>query len=293
MTSSPHPWLTLHSLPAPGAQEQHDRLVLTTGVTSSTCMKGASDVPDGFAGVLLKVDRADHHLRVLDRCIKSFLQRHPYRIIGKVEPTNREPRPHTVYRVTISEQPPVAIGCLIGDAVHNLRSALDHIAWMLPRDPRPNDEEIQFPIWTERFHVGSPKLAGLSPEAVEAIKGLQPFPRPDGGQYSRALATILQLSNFDKHREVVVGGMVPKSLGWYSAGAASADVIYFHSGPFLDDAVVMEFAAHSQVSTEPVLTPSVAVAKPETMAGEVLPDRLQLAASFVRDHVIPAMLEHL
>jgi len=100
-------------------------------------------------------------------------------------------------------------GLMVGDAVHNLRCALDHLWWQLAIDHlgrQPTDEEareIQFPILTylasEKFR-GHRFLKHVCTEAADIAERLQ---RYDAGEGQIALLTVLaELSNHDKHREI-------------------------------------------------------------------------------------------
>jgi hypothetical protein len=76
--------------------------------------------PD-FTGVRIKVERAKHHFRDLQARYERFLEAKPYRAV-------RDDEPHTgdlVWRVEVSEQPPLFWSAIVGDCIHNLRSSLD------------------------------------------------------------------------------------------------------------------------------------------------------------------------
>jgi hypothetical protein len=97
---------------------------------------------------------------------------------------------------------------MAGDIVHNLRSALDHLAYHLvavglecsPFMPLTEREmrHIYFPIaeTSEKYESEKPaKVKGMLLEAVEAIDRLKPY---KGG--NPALWRIHELDNIDKHR---------------------------------------------------------------------------------------------
>jgi len=109
-------------------------------------------------------------------------------------------------------------GLLVGECAHNLRSALDNIAFALARrhcDPPPKPSRIAFPIFTDetRFEKEArPTLEQLSAAASGLIKGLQPFNHTGSAvadaPASYALQLLQSLNNADKHRvpSVVVIG---------------------------------------------------------------------------------------
>jgi hypothetical protein len=94
---------------------------------------------------------------------------------------------------------------LIGDCVHNLRSALDYLAWELAGS-NLDDRQIMFPIcdtpeqW-ERFCKS--RGTNLRPTILEKLKELQPFTQdPNGG--IAVLSVIRDLDNRDKHQLLTV-----------------------------------------------------------------------------------------
>jgi hypothetical protein len=117
-----------------------------------------------------------------------------------------------VITATVQEPIPDDWGPLIGDVLHNLRSALDHLAHALAVEnvgtplPKEIGASVEFPIFDGEvnFHRhGRPKIVGLSSEAQTAIEALQPYRRyPD--PHIDPLWLLYQLSNIDKHRRPTV-----------------------------------------------------------------------------------------
>ena len=101
---------------------------------------------------------------------------------------------------------------LLGDAIHNLRSALDHLIWQLVLldTGKEGSNENQFPIvstgdryWSTTKNGGpstrDTRLRGVSEEHRAIIDACQPYRilRP---KEVEALAALRDLSNHDKHR---------------------------------------------------------------------------------------------
>lgn len=99
---------------------------------------------------------------------------------------------------------------IIGDVLHNLRGALDHVVWHLTskhlghEPPRPT--QILFPIALEqeKLTTGGSKitLESMDPGARAVIEAAQPFHAdvPD----AHPLAVLKYLSDRDKHRAIHV-----------------------------------------------------------------------------------------
>jgi hypothetical protein len=76
-----------------------------------------------------KADRAQEHLRSLRGQVEEFRTSKPYTVIP--EPTDTPGR--TAYRLRLHRPVPVAISTTVGDVLHNLRSALDSLAYEMAR----------------------------------------------------------------------------------------------------------------------------------------------------------------
>jgi hypothetical protein len=101
-------------------------------------------------------------------------------------------------------------GLAIGEYIHNIRSALDNLAFALARlkkDPPDNPNMISFPIYQDKaqFEINSKKsLSQMSDDAAEQISLLQPFQRTGTSDWglpeNDPLLLIQWLNNSDKHR---------------------------------------------------------------------------------------------
>lgn len=158
-----------------------------------------------LAGVQAKLDRADEHVRELDRAVNAFLNNENYRFVG--EAYMEGGYEHRVIYLEIQEFPPdEQWGPIIGDAVHNLRSALEHLAWQIakPEARAENPRGIEFPIFLdnpeddpERRRLFKRKLNRLRPEFHAVIERAQPYKTGDSHHPLWLLDTLW---NTDKHR---------------------------------------------------------------------------------------------
>jgi hypothetical protein len=153
-------------------------------------------------GVWAKLDHADAHRELLNQKAERFLEKHPYRVISEEDPETSE----CLLRGQIVKQPPILEwGVLIGDFFHNLRSALDHLAWQLCLVHKPKREppsRTEFPIFRDcsRFEAAArSRICGMSKAAQSVIRDLQPCYRRDNPK-SDPLWYIHEMNNTDKHR---------------------------------------------------------------------------------------------
>src|SRR5262249_4018917 len=119
--------------------------------------------PPRLTGVLAKIERAKKHIRDLDSAIQSFRDTDPY----GVRTENDSQTGQIIQRIQVRSQVPSTLSLLIGDAVHNLRSALDHLAWQLVEaNGDTPTTKTAFPIYKT--------LAKYTTESTRRVKGMDP-----------------------------------------------------------------------------------------------------------------------
>jgi hypothetical protein len=157
-----------------------------------------------FVGTKLKIIRAYDHLKALNAEIDAALAGQPNAVIGQIEPETGD----KVYRAQITWQPPREWGLLLGDCVHNLRSALDHMVWdlVLLNGGTP-DSNTEFPIYWDGTKYGlkgqaERKLKGVSAQATDLIEQSQPYHAPV--PCSHPLWVLHELDVIDKHHSILL-----------------------------------------------------------------------------------------
>jgi hypothetical protein len=154
---------------------------------------------EAFDDIGLKLKRAKKHISDLEGAIRSFHDSRPYSISHK---DNLETGERTYY-VHFVQDIPEDFSLMIGDAIQNLRSALDHLATRLVDigiDPRVKNS--YYPIFesADTYEAGKMgKIKGARPEAIKAIDNTQPYPRGNGWH----LWDINTMNNRDKHRLLI------------------------------------------------------------------------------------------
>src|ERR1051325_843458 len=149
--------------------------------------------------IRVKVERAKQHLRDLEVERYSFMNNSPYRI----ERENDSQTGYNIYRVFDIHIPPIEIGLIAGDIIHNLRSALDHLAYqlVLVGGGTPN-RQTAFPIWelsTEYHAQRHRRVQGMSQNAIDAIDAAEPY---QGGK-GAGLWVLHYMDIADKHHELL------------------------------------------------------------------------------------------
>jgi hypothetical protein len=116
----------------------------------------------------------------------------------------------------VKRRPPIEEWALLfGDALHNLRSALDSLVWELAhmdgKQPR-NARDLYFPVVAHEadWPRAAKKLESCPVEAVERIRLMQPFLIADSA--TSGLEVLATLSNQDKHRLPIRASMTVQQL---------------------------------------------------------------------------------
>ena len=130
-------------------------------------------MPGSLRDPLLKLNRAKEHLDVLDAKLREFSRTQPFRV------THYEDVQKALYIMRL--QIPIidpTLAIIAGDAIYNLRSALDHVAWQLAlkTKARPYDR-TSFPIVDKDTRENLARFKNITKDipsaAIDEIKALQ------------------------------------------------------------------------------------------------------------------------
>jgi hypothetical protein len=152
-------------------------------------------------GARAKATRAAQHTHHLLRHCEAFNNSAPIQLSARKAGTD--------YDVYVDGRwPPRYLGLILGEVIHDLRSALDHAACALAVDhagleavsPPAVARVIQFPIASkpERFQ-NHQALRYFSQAAVDVMEPRQPYHNEGTGRVN-PLAIIQNFNNQDKHR---------------------------------------------------------------------------------------------
>jgi hypothetical protein len=152
-----------------------------------------------------KVTRAGDHLATLDSESRRFVEEQQYAFAFETDAKTGEKVIRLRSRRQPALDPPVRLGIIAGDVLHNLRSALDHLVWQLATIGKGPGERNQFPIFDTPKQFKEKRaqyLKGVLPKHRTMIEGHQPY---KGGPTGRALTVLAKLNDIDKHRVVHAG----------------------------------------------------------------------------------------
>lgn len=158
-----------------------------------------------LVGPTKKIDRAQEHLVALDLETRKAFGPQPVFISPEFDDKDGS----YAMRLRIREVgDTLRLGTIVGDLIHNLRSALDQAAWLVACRSNPVEKlwkphiarQIAFPLtWKPRKFRSHGLLPFIADDAKAVFERLQPY---KGGDTPKALGRLDTLWNIDKHRVI-------------------------------------------------------------------------------------------
>ena len=99
-------------------------------------------------GVHLKMMRAQEHADSLDKKLHAFLDRKPHLVVAEVDNETPQFLDFTL-KTQVKEETDPYWSVILGDFLHDLRSALDHLVYALATLRRKRPRGTQFPIFLD------------------------------------------------------------------------------------------------------------------------------------------------
>jgi hypothetical protein len=196
-----------------------------------------------------KLGRAKEHAKTLDAEIRRFLDTDPYR----VDPEHDLEQRRYLFRLKVLQPiPQRRFALIMGDAIHNAKSALDYLAWRLAGSDIV-DRDTLFPIflYPSAFNKrAKKKLWRIHPEALTELRQLQPYNRPN--PTIDPLWLLHDLDARDKHKLLTMTQTIPKEAVIFIGGGPGWSPFRFRQGPFDDNAIIADIDIPPNVPEEEV-----------------------------------------
>jgi hypothetical protein len=236
-----------------------------------------------LALIQAKVKRAEKHLRDLEVVRNRFIATNPYVILRERDPQTGD----HIFKITDLQAPPAEISLIAGDVIHNIRSALDHLAYQLVyANGNIHTRQTAFPIGesaTEYHAQRGRRVKGMAQSAIDAIDAAEPY---KGGQGERLWA-IHYLDIADKHHALLITLIcMPRMVTQFSAhwvlnpGHRAPRFSLPNSRKPLKDGDVF-FTCEPGLENETKVTFDVTFTEPEVVKGEPLFEFLKQATDLV------------
>ncbi len=143
---------------------------------------------------------ADEHFAKLNETLNAFYS-NAYQVMVQDDPKTGRRN----YDIFIKRELPDSVPFLIGDAIHNLRSALDHVAYeLVKRSGRTPSQGLVFPIKDTRKEVIETIKSEIQVAVGSHIVSLIVDEiQPHAGGKGHTLWVLHRLDCIDKHRELL------------------------------------------------------------------------------------------
>ena len=159
---------------------------------------------------LSKVERAERLVQELRGVLEK---KRPFKYFVETNIRTKERRTGARRDATVIGE----VLTIVGDIVHNLRSALDHAYWEIvgPLATSPNEEKrVQFPFGRNPIQfeneIKTRMAERVSQRFVDELRRIAPHGGPNGNSI---LYSIHELNNMDKHKFPVPVGDFKSSSG--------------------------------------------------------------------------------
>ena len=179
-----------------------------------------------LASCVAKLNRAELHAETFDAQARGTKSRFDNRV-----ELNAKGAPSPMWfrwKVGVDWEFPPEVSTGLGDAIHNLRSALDHLVWGLTvQSKRKVGRWTHFPIrsdpaWRKNDAVKK-TLANLAPAQVKIIDSLQPYHQRQPSTHP--LALLARLDDDDKHQALYVFQLMPRNVSFEAVAIKHCDIL--------------------------------------------------------------------
>lgn len=241
-------------------------------------------------GVRIKLDRAGVHLHEVNVHAGAFLTNSPFRVHRQVLEKGRK-RVFSAYEV---KPVPPELTAIAGDCLHNLRSALDHLANLLVlRNNGIPNHRTEFPIFWDQQAFDAAlgvKLPGVR-VGLSEVRAVQPYRRSNKQDPQRDILWMLhKLDIIDKHRKLFVALLAVRSaIASWGGDSPGPSIRFVNSGHVEEGMAFAEWslsAGSRDDHDDPDFVPQIALDE-----GPLVKDDLSrvitLARYEVQDVVLP------
>ncbi|MEO8392667.1 MAG: hypothetical protein ABI700_06715 [Chloroflexota bacterium] len=181
-------------------QETPFILELTSSKFTVSIRQETPLIHEAFSNAKLKVIHANEQIANLNAVLDALVPTDFYRRDVRHDSDTG----HYIVEVRCLADPPDSIALIIGDTVHALRSALDHLIWeMVSRTGVTPDQNLYFPIGKTRKKfkeaIKAPQIQAIGKDMLDLIRNdIKPYPKGND-----LLCALAQLDIIDKHKLLI------------------------------------------------------------------------------------------
>lgn len=152
-----------------------------------------------FYAPRLKVKRARQHTKALEELSASLIKNRPFSVVAEPHPESAD---HWQCVMRECQPMPEEVPLLLGDAIHNLRTALDLLAGDLVRANGADPSGVYFPFCDDPDYLDQMikrrNMDRAAPDVVDILRSMKPY---KGG--NKALRALHDLDIADKHKLLI------------------------------------------------------------------------------------------
>ncbi len=194
---------------------------------------------NALSGVRAKLARSLELLIDLDTLMHEYLDSDPVDLQRQIQPDGLT----SVFALLVTTEPPLDLALRVGEVVHQLRSALDHLANQVVRAAgHQPTRRTSFPIIIRPPRKAVAIHGGADPKALSVIDQVQPYHRKHEPE-RHPLAVLDKLWNIDKHRNLSLAATMLANSQIHVSDAQGEWRVggQFQPGPLADDGIVGVF----------------------------------------------------
>jgi hypothetical protein len=247
-----------------------------------------------------RLDWALHHLERFKAERAAWRKESPHRFWTELDADTGK----KVIWAQVITPPPASLSLIAGDCIHNLRAALDNLAFELAlaytKGPLPTNIEGRsaFPIFKEKNPSKlDDMLGGVDPLAKAEIEGLQPYKRGDWF-YRDPLWQLNQLEVIEKHRLPHTATLNNLSaLSFFEPDGIGVDEVKSLFSFFDSSAPIAEYPAFDSTGAEVRVNFTAAFdvcfskGAPVGLLGESIPRTLESFHRYIVNKVLPPLVD--
>lgn len=251
-------------------------------------------MPNALDDIRWKLWRAKEHVQAVHDTAHAFLKSDFYRLVLYQDESGR-----LAAKVGELKRVPPVLSVLIGDAVHNLRSALDNLAFLIAKPTtRGEERDVQFPLVNvPREFQGTcrKRLPNADPAVVAEVERLQPYHSRTWPE-TALLWQLIKMSNWDKHRALISAAafLEASRLNIRISGKTNVRSNEVVRGVLEPNAVIVrlemgysEADAHVEMDPEFTFMPVFDQRMPEPIRGRPVISTLARTGQFIETEVLP------
>jgi hypothetical protein len=201
-----------------------------------------------LSSVYLKLDRAKEHIETFRDDLKTFLKLDPPPFGFRTEKNfGVDKAVEYVLYAIVRQPPPREFALAIGDAIQNMRIALEYFAYEVSSPNARAEGKTAFPILLRKpKRFKPPGIATVKGYERAFIKRLQPY-MASKIPSDNPLAILRKLSNLDKHQLLipVIAALSDEDV-WVGTTNADLHFRYISRGPVEHDTKIVAFTATPQ-----------------------------------------------